>query len=282
MDKNEFKLQIDKYIIYFTIPIAILMVICSSIGIWHQKLYSKETIDWLSQCIGQDISNVFFVVPVLLVSGIGASKGCRTFKIIWLGTMITNVYSYIIYCFAVHFNFLFHIYCCILGLSIFSLLCFFTKHISEDFKSWFNEKTPTKAVGSFLLVIAVVFVFLWLSDSLPAVLTGTVPESIVKDNLTTNPVQALDFSFFLPLMIIAAISLIKKKSLGYLLAPMMIIFAIITNIDIISLMIVAMNMGISNNIQLIICFSVITFVALVFLWQMLKNNKDIIICFQKH
>lgn len=94
---------------------------------------------------------------------------------------------------------------------------------NEDFKSWFNEKTPTKAVGSFLMVIAVVFIFLWLSDSLPAVLTGTVPESIVKDNLTTNPVQALDFSFFLPLMITAAISLIKKKSLGYLLAPMMII-----------------------------------------------------------
>lgn len=30
---------------------------------------------------------------------------------------------------------------------------------------------------------------------------------------------------------IAAISLIKKKSIGYLLAPMMVIFAIITNID---------------------------------------------------
>jgi hypothetical protein len=40
-------------------------------------------------------------------------------------------------------------------------------------------------------------------------------------------------------------------------------------------MIVAMNMGVSNNITLIICFSVITFVTLVFLWQMLKNIKRI-------
>lgn len=40
-------------------------------------------------------------------------------------------------------------------------------------------------------------------------------------------------------------------------------------------MIVAMNMGVSNNITLIIYFSVITFIALVFLWQMLKSGKEI-------
>jgi len=60
MDKNDLRLQIDKQILYFTIPITILMLICSSTGILHPKLYSKETTDWMSQCIGQDISNMFF------------------------------------------------------------------------------------------------------------------------------------------------------------------------------------------------------------------------------
>lgn len=274
MNKNNFQLQADRHILYFTIPIIILMTICSGIGIWHQTLYSKETLDWLSQCIGQDISNMFFVVPVLLVSGIWASKGSKTAIIIWLGTMLTNIYSYVIYCFAVHFNFLFHVYCLILGLSIFSLLYFFINYINEDFKNWFNEKVPIKSVGSLLLIVAVMFIFLWLSDSLPAALRKTVPESIAKDGLLTNPIQVLDFSFFLPLMIISAISIIKKKRLGYLLAPMMIIFAIITNVNIISLTFVAMKMSISNNMPLIIIFTVFTFVCIRFLWKMLKQIQS--------
>src|SRR5665648_1186340 len=87
------------------------MVTCSTIGIWYQKLYSRETVGWLSQVIGQDISNIIFVSPILIASALNAVKGNRIAKIIWIGTMITNVYSYVIYSFALHFNFLFHVYC---------------------------------------------------------------------------------------------------------------------------------------------------------------------------
>jgi len=108
----------DKSLLYFTIPIVILIATCSSIGILVQQFYSKETMGWLSQCIGQDISNLMFVSPILIVSSFYASKGHKAAKIIWIGTMITNIYSYVIYTFALHFNFLFLVYCLILALSI--------------------------------------------------------------------------------------------------------------------------------------------------------------------
>ena len=117
----------DKNILYFTIPIVILIIICSGTGIWYDKLYFRETVGWLSQCVGQDISNLFFVSPILLVSAFYASKGNKIAKIIWIGTMMINIYTYVIYSFGVHFNFLFHVYCLILGLSIFSALIFFSK-----------------------------------------------------------------------------------------------------------------------------------------------------------
>lgn len=230
-----YKSKSDNNILYLTIPIVILIVICSSLGIWNQKLYVKETIDWLSQCVGQDISNLFFVSSILLVSAFYASKGNRTAKIIWTGVMITNVYSYVIYCFAVHFNFLFHVYCLILGMSIFSILNFFIKNINEDFRIWFTEKVPTKMVGTFLFIIAFMFTVLWLSDSLSAALTNTVPDAITKDNLLTNPVQVLDFSFYFPLMFIT------------------------------------MQKTFSNIIPTIIVFSIFTIVCLVFLLLFMKN-----------
>lgn len=277
MTNNHPKTKTDAALLYFTVPIVILIAICSGIGIWYPHLYSKETIDWLSQCIGQDISNLFFVAPILLVSAFFVSKGNKIAKMIWIGTMMTNIYSYVIYSFAVHFNVLFHVYCLILGLSIFSVIYFFIYHINEDFRNWFTEKVPVKTIGTFLIILAALFVFLWLSQSLPAVITNTVPESIINDGLLTNPVHALDFSFYLPLMFISAVMLIKKKALGYLLAPMMIVFAIITNVNIISLMVVAMEKTASNNMPLIIAFSVFAIVCLGFLWAMLRSivNRSI-------
>ena len=267
----DFKRENDKKILYFTIPIVILIVICSGIGICYQELYKRETVGWLSQCIGQDISNLLFISPILVASAFYTSKGNRTAKIIWIGAMITNVYSYTIYCFAVHFNFLFHVYCLILGLSIFSLFNFLIENINEDFREWFAEKAPTKTFGTLLFIIAFMFTFLWLSDSFPAVLTNTVPENILKDNLFTNPVQALDFSFYLPLMFISSVMLIRKKALGYLIAPMMMIFAILTNVNIICLMFVTMKNNLSNNIPTIIGFCVFTIVCLAFLRLFMKS-----------
>ncbi|PRR82039.1 hypothetical protein CLVI_21040 [Clostridium vincentii] len=264
----------NKTLLYLTILIVILTATCSSIGIWHEQLYSKETVGSLAQCIGQDISNLFFISPILLASAFYASKGNKIAKIIWIGTIITNVYTYSIYCFAVHFNFLFHLYCSILGLSIFSALIFFVKYINEDFKNWFTEKVPTKTIGLFLFITASMFSVLWLSTSLPAVLTNTVPEGIIKDNLFTSPVQVLDFSFYLPLMFISSVMVIKKKTLGYLLAPMMIVLIILTYINIICLMIVTMQKTLSNDIPIIIDLCIVTFICICFLYLFLKNISE--------
>lgn len=271
MIENNVRSKTDRAFLYFTVPIVILIAISSITGIWHQEIYAKETTDWLSQCVGQDISNLFLVVPALILSAFFASKGIRSARIIWIGTMITNIYSYIIYCFSVHFNFLFHVYCIILGLSLYSVIYFFFHYMKEDYKSWYTEKVPVKATGIFLLIIAGIFLLLWLSQSLPAAVAGTVPENIIKDGLFTNPVHALDYSFYLPLMFISAVMLLKRKTLGYLLAPMMIVFAIITNFNIISLMFVTMKKTSVDSTPMIAVFGTLTIICLGFLLLMQKE-----------
>lgn len=62
MDNVTVEPKENKTLLYLTILIVILSGICSCIGIWNEQLYSKETMDWLSQCIGQDISNLFFII----------------------------------------------------------------------------------------------------------------------------------------------------------------------------------------------------------------------------
>jgi hypothetical protein len=187
--------------------------------------------------------------------------------------MSTNVYSFVIYAFALHFNFLFHVYCAILGLSIYSVLYFFNRNKDVTFKSWFKSSTPTKSVGVFLIVLSSLFALLWLSDSLPAVLQNRTPDSITKAGILTNPVHVLDFSFYLPLMILAAVQLVKKRSIGYLLAPTMTLFAALTAFNIISLMIASMWFLKTNAWPPIIFLSILTVICLAFLSAMLKQLK---------
>ncbi|MDT8717726.1 hypothetical protein IAI10_13740 [Clostridium sp. 19966] len=268
---SDLKLKNENTYLLFTIPIVILVVICSSIGIWHERIYSKETLDWLSQTVGQDISNLFFISPILIISAFYSSKGSKAAKIIWIGTMLTNIYSYVIYCFALHFNFLFHVYCLILGLSIYAVIYCFIKNKNVDFKEWFSEVTPTKSMGIALFVIALLFVFLWLSNSLPQALNNTVPDNIKQDGLLTNPIHVLDLSFYLPLMFIASFKVLKKEAEGYLLAPMMMVFGILTNINIICLMIVSMQKESINNLPQIVIFFILGIVCITFLLNFLKN-----------
>lgn len=263
----------QNYFLYFTLPIVLLILICSGIGILKPDFYKRETADWLAQCVGQDFSNVFFVVPILLITSFLSERGNRIAKIIWAGTMITNIYSYVLYSFDVHFNELFHFYCIILGLSVYSLLVFGAKHFRLDFKAWFEQKTPVKVVGVFLLVIAVAFYFLWLSQSLPAVITGGVPTSVAGDALPTNPVHALDYSFFLPLIVIAGVLIIRKNRLGYFLAPMMLVFTLITNVNIISLTLVTMVKSGVNGLPLVGAFTVFSLICLFFMVVYLRKIK---------
>lgn len=271
--ETDTQVRADRTFLFFTIPTAVLIFVCSGIGVFYQNLYVMETTDWLSQTLGQDLSNLIVVVPALLISSFFAAKGRPEGKIIWLGLMLTNIYTYMIYAFAVHFNFLFHLYCIILGLSLYSVIWFGMSQIRTDFKVWFTEKMPAKFGGIFLAILALLFALLWLSDSLPAVLNGTVPESLVKSGLLTNPVQALDFSFYLPLMFLSALMILRKQPIGYLMVPVMITFATMTCVNIMALMLVSMVITGGNAWAMIGGFAVLTLVCILLLQAMLSKLK---------
>ncbi|MCL1632089.1 hypothetical protein M3N64_09010 [Sporolactobacillus sp. CPB3-1] len=268
--------QVNKGILLFTVPIIILVVVASLTGLIHSSIYSKETANWYVQTIGQDISNLFVITPLLLISALFALKGSRGGALLWFGVMITNVYSFLIYAFALHFNPLFYIYCAILGLSIYSVIYFISKMKMVDFKSWFHQTVHEKSTGLLLIALAVCFALIWLSDSLPAALANRTPESITKAGLLSNPVHVLDFSFYLPLMVLAGVWLFQKRSSGYLLAPAMLIFSLLTAVNIISLMLVTMWHLHTNTWPAVIVFTILASLCAVAFIAMMKRLAKII------
>ena len=112
----------DITILLLSIPLAIATAFVSYIGIFVDNTYVKETASYAAQGIGQDIINLFIVVPVIIISALLAYRKNKAGLFIWSGSLFYLAYSYTIYSFALHYNNLFLAYCFILGLSFYSLL----------------------------------------------------------------------------------------------------------------------------------------------------------------
>jgi hypothetical protein len=92
-----------------------------------------------------------------------------------------------------------------------------------------------KAVSVYLAAVAVLFYVVWLSEAVPAVLAGAVPQSVIKDGTPTNVVYVVDMAWILPGMLLTAVWLWRKQAIGYALAG-----ALLTFLALLPLAIVAM------------------------------------------
>jgi hypothetical protein len=109
--------------------------------------------------------------------------------------------------------------------------------------AFYTSRRAVIVVAWFLIITAALFGLLWLSEDLPALLNGTMPQSVIDMALPTNPVHILDLAFFLPAVLITSVMLLKRKPLGFTLTPGFIVFLILTGIPILITPIVQTRLG---------------------------------------
>lgn len=253
------------------------MVMTSAIGLYTDNFYTRETLNWATQSIGQDMIDLFLIAPILLLSAIFSSRGNKTGVLVWVGTNLYLVYTFCIYCFDVHFNSLFVFYCINLGLSFYSLMYFIHHQIKSPIIIQVNNPLLTNIIGIYFILISSIFYLLWLSDIIPAIVAHKVPASLLEVGLPTNAVQVIDLAVFLPGLFITGIMLLHKKSLAFILAPISLVFFILMDITIGSLMIVMQQKGIETSMAVAIAMGFLSFFSLVLLIlyaiEMQKNGE---------
>jgi len=82
----------DSVILILSLPLAILTAIVSYAGVFNESTYAKETISYAAQGIGQDIINLFIVVPILLITSILAYRKSKSGLLIWSGAIFYLAY----------------------------------------------------------------------------------------------------------------------------------------------------------------------------------------------
>lgn len=258
--------------------LSVLLLLCmgfaSWMGIFNESTYQRELPSLAAQGIGQDIINLFFGGPVLLVSLIFMNRGSKVASWIFAGVVFYYLYSYIIYTFGIHHNMLFLVYCATLALSSYIFIFWIHFNMGLDIGSWFSTTPPVKGTAVFLLAIAAMFYVIWLKDIVPPLLKGEAPLFVIENNYTPNPIHAIDLSFALPGLIITSILLLKKKNLGYLITPVLIVFIVILALALIAMMVMVNARGLSEDASLAYIFSVLAVIGALVLLLFLRPLKE--------
>lgn len=262
-----------KVLSVMSVILVIGLAVVSVFGAFVPSTYVRDAASMAAQGMGQDMVDLFLVVPVLIISLIFLRRGSKWALFLYGGTLFYILYSFIIYAFGVHFNSLFLLYCLILGISLYSFILSLIRFNEMDIERWFDPGLRVRFIGIYLIIVAAMFYLLWLKDVVPSILDNTVPRSVSDYNLLVNPVHVIDMAIALPGLVIAAVLLMKKKRLGYILAPISLVFVIILAVALVGMVVMLKVKGISDDVSIAAIFVVLALISIIMLWIFLKNLR---------
>jgi len=185
-------------------------------------LYGHESVSVAAQGVGMDLVTLFVATPLLLLATYLAARGSLRGQLLRVAAFWYFTYSYLVITFGVAFNPFFLIYVALLSASLAGLIL---SLLSVDVGRVANHISPRfarRTLASIVLVISGMFLLLWLGRILPSIPTGAPP--IGLESYTTLSVQAADLGIVIPLSIVTGILLLRRQSIGYLLAFPVVLF----------------------------------------------------------
>jgi hypothetical protein len=259
-----------KIILTLSLPLALLVIVVSCTGLFTERFYQLETPNWEAQSVGQDMVDLFLITPCLLLSSFLACRNERYFGV-WAGTMLYLTYTFMLYCFEVHFNKLFPVYCVCLGLSFYSALYFFAA-AGKD-KGAFEKSKLDRITGIYFIGIATIFYLLWLAEIIPSAVSNSTPKSVTEAGLFTNGVHVLDLSIILPGIFITGIFVLQDKTIGKVVASVILTFFILMDLTIGTLVLVMKERGLEGSLILTTVMGLLALVSLMLLIGHLRRSR---------
>jgi hypothetical protein len=260
--------------LWLTWPLASLLIIAGAAGYFVEDLYYLDSPLLAAQFLGQDLIVLVVTVPVLAVSAILAGRGSPRALLVWLGTLIYLVYTYVIYSFCAYFNALFLVYVAILGCSLYGLIFGLAQADWHQIKALFLAEAPVKVVSVSLGILTALFYLSSVPEIVPSIVTGGIPQSVIDYDLPTNFTHVLDMAACLPAMALAAIFLWQRKPIGYGLAGALLLHISMMGTALIAMFISMGQHGLEVSWVDLTIFGTITVIGLGLLIWYLNSLKE--------
>ena len=197
-------------------PYAVVSLRGETVAIQGHGLYRYDPVSVAAQEVAQDVVTLGLGLPLLLVSLALYRRGQLRGRLLLAGTLAYFLYTYASMAFGTGYNPLFLVYVALFALSLFGLIAALTSIDMAALPGQFGGRLPRRGIAAYLLVTAALVTLLWLGRIVPALLTGAPPAGL--DTATTLFIQVLDLGVVIPVMVLTAVWLLRRRPLGYLLA----------------------------------------------------------------
>ena len=121
----------------------------------------------------------------------------------------------------------------------------------------FPQPAHRKVAGYTSLAVGILFALLWLSELIPATLSGEVPQSVVEAGLWVNPIHVIDLAVLLPGLIIAGSLALKGKPAGQFFVGPLLVFSVLMGASIVAAMVMMMVEGLDNTLPPLVMVSAV-------------------------
>jgi hypothetical protein len=198
---------------------TLLAAVAAFAGLVVDGLY-VDAPNWVQQAQGTDLATLFLAVPILAVGLWRAALGSTAGRLAVVAGLLYLIYNYAIFAFSVAMNPLTAVHVAIFGLALWSLLL--AGRSAVDGAEPVTERLDRRLAGALLVGVGAMFSLLWLGQIATVATTGALPPDLVKAEISSNPVYALDLAFFLPLCVIAGVGLLRRTNEGRWAFPMLV------------------------------------------------------------
>ncbi len=265
----------NRLILWLALPLVLLLVASSSCGIFIKDFYAAETNNWQVQSRGQDLIDLLLITPALIVTSILAHRENKAALLVWGGVVLYLTYTFTIFSFSVHFNSMFVVYCLILGLSFYAFIYFIYVIFKNDSVNDVSiSGSFSKVMGIYFMSVSCIFYLLWLSEVIPATINNSIPQTIIDVGLPTNPVHVLDLAVVLPGIFVTGLLVLKKRSIGFVLAPVVLTFFILMDLTIAILTVMMVTKGFEGSMIVAGVMTMLALASALLLVQYLRSNRS--------
>ena len=153
-------------------------------------------------------------VPTLAVAMWRARGGSARAVVVWLGTVMYLGYNAFMLLFATPFNRLFLGTVAMTGLSIAGGIALAATADVLELARRCDRRLPARTLAAFIAVVAVANGLLWLRGALQGIVRDVPLPALEGTGLTTVPTWVQDLSFWLPLMLVGAVWLWRRRPWG--------------------------------------------------------------------
>ncbi len=194
--------------------IVVLMVAQSLLGLSFRDQY--RDVEWIKATwFGNDLVTLLVAVPVFVASLTLARSGSARGLLLWFGVLGYGVYNYAYYMLGASLNVFFALYVVLAVLSAVALIVALSDPAASAIAQHFSDRTPNRAIGGYLVFVAIGLSVVWFGMWAAYVFAGT-PTPVEPEAFRL--VAALDTSLMVPTLGVGGVLLWRRASWGWLIA----------------------------------------------------------------